>query len=104
MVGERLHKVLGQTDFGTLDSRERLISFGLLVNYLDPFRFISVFELTAYLLFPKLQYVSSGFRCRVITGSMTMLYQPKLRSMTNLLSYECFHCSQRNSFFYFYSP
>ena len=32
------------------------------------FWFISVFESTAYLKFAKLQYVSSGFRCRVITG------------------------------------
>ena len=33
-----------------------------------------VFELTAYLKFAKLQYVSSGFRCRVITGSLMRLY------------------------------
>ena len=39
------------------------------------------------LKFAKLQYVSSSFRCRVITGSL------KLRSMTHLPSYECFHCS-----------
>ena len=32
------------------------------------FRFKSVFESTAYLRFAKLQYVSIGFRCRVITG------------------------------------
>ena len=30
-VGERLHKVLGQIDLGTLDSGERLLPFGLLV-------------------------------------------------------------------------
>ena len=30
--------------------------------------------LTAYLKFAKLQYVSSGFRCRVITGSLMRLY------------------------------
>ena len=30
-VGERLCKVLGQTDFGTLDSGERSLPFGLLV-------------------------------------------------------------------------
>ena len=39
-----------------------------------PFWFISVFESTAYLKFAKLQYVSSGFRCRVITGSLMRLY------------------------------
>ena len=33
------------------------------------------FESTAYLKFVnKLQYVSSGFRCRVITGSLMRLY------------------------------
>ena len=30
-MGERLHKVLGQIDLGTLDSGERLLPFGLLV-------------------------------------------------------------------------
>ena len=30
-VGERLHKVLGQSDLGTLDSGERSLPFGLLV-------------------------------------------------------------------------
>ena len=35
---------------------------------------LSVFESTAYLKFAKLQYVSSGFRCRVITGSLMRLY------------------------------
>ena len=30
--------------------------------------------LLAYLKFAKLQYVSSGFRCRVITGSLMRLY------------------------------
>ena len=32
------------------------------------------FESTAYSKFAKLQYVSSGFRCRVITGSLMRLY------------------------------
>ena len=32
-VGERLHKVLGQIDLGTLDSGERSLPFGLLVLY-----------------------------------------------------------------------
>ena len=31
-VGERLHKVLGQIDFGTLDSGKRSLPFGLLVS------------------------------------------------------------------------
>ena len=39
-----------------------------------PFWFISVFESTAYLKFAKLQYVVSGFRCRMITGSLMRLY------------------------------
>ena len=30
-LGERLHKVLGQIDLGTLDSGERSLPFGLLV-------------------------------------------------------------------------
>ena len=33
-VGERLHKVLGQIDFGTLDSGEQSLPFGLLVQKL----------------------------------------------------------------------
>ena len=32
-VGERLHKVLGQIDLGTLDSDERSLPFGLLVYF-----------------------------------------------------------------------
>ena len=39
-----------------------------------PFRFISVFESTAYFKFAKLLCVSSGFRCQVITGSLMRLY------------------------------
>ena len=35
-VGERLHKVLGQIDLGTLDSGERPLPFGLLV--MKPYR------------------------------------------------------------------
>ena len=31
-VGKRLHKVLEQIDLGTLDSGERLLPFGLLIN------------------------------------------------------------------------
>ena len=33
-VGERLHNVLEQIDFDTLDSRERSLPFGLLVIYI----------------------------------------------------------------------
>ena len=51
------------------------------------------FESTAYLKFAKLQYVFSGFRCRVITGALMRFHWLKLRSMTHFLSYECFHCS-----------
>ena len=36
--------------------------------------FISVYESTSYLKFANLQYVSSGFRCRVIIGSLMRLY------------------------------
>ena len=32
-VGERLHKVLGQIDLGTLDSGEQSLPFGLLVLF-----------------------------------------------------------------------
>ena len=39
-----------------------------------PFWFMSVFESTAYLKSAKLQYVSSGFRCRVIAESLMRLY------------------------------
>ena len=40
-VGERLHKVLGQIDLGSLDSGERLFPFGLLVSKLyDVFGFM----------------------------------------------------------------
>ena len=39
-----------------------------------PFWYISVFESTAHLKFTKLQQVSSGFRCKVITRSLTRLY------------------------------
>ena len=42
-----------------LDSYSRQVLF-----IWSPFGFISVFESTAYLKFAKLQYVSSGFRCR----------------------------------------
>ena len=62
-VGERLHKVLGQIDLGTLDSGERSLPFGLLVvNYVvfeankikfKPNQYFSctvTFELNAYLM------------------------------------------------------
>ena len=34
-VGERLHKVFGQIDLGTLDSGERSLPFGLLVTVIS---------------------------------------------------------------------
>ena len=33
-MGERLHKVLGQIDLGTLDSGERSLPFGILVLFI----------------------------------------------------------------------
>ena len=50
------------------------IHFCLCQKYKIGFWIISVFESTAYLKFAKLQYVSSGFRCRVIAGSLMRLY------------------------------
>ena len=52
-----------------LDSYSRQV-----FNYLDPMLIYISLESTAYLKFAKLQYVSSGFRCRVITGSLMRLY------------------------------
>ena len=52
-----------------LDSYSRQV-----FNYLDPILIISVFKSTAYLKFSKLKYVSPGFRCRVITGSLMRFY------------------------------
>ena len=47
---------------------------------------------------PIMIYIKSlnrvpGFRCKVITGSLMRLFQPKPRSMARLLYYECVHCS-----------
>ena len=56
-------------------------------------QYIVRFEKPAYLKFAKLQYVSPGFRCRVIAGSLVGLCWPKLRGVTHLPSCECFHCS-----------
>ena len=36
-MGERLHEVLGQIDFGKLDSGERSLPFGLLVSLVTLF-------------------------------------------------------------------
>ena len=52
-----------------LDSYSRQV-----FTYLDPILIISVFGSTAYLKFAKLQYVSSGVCCRMITGSLMRLY------------------------------
>ena len=40
-VVERLRKVLGQTDLGTLDSGERLLPFGLLVCFVNLVSFLT---------------------------------------------------------------
>ena len=45
-VGERLHKVLGQIDLGTLDSGERSLPFGLLVCF--GMSFVSSANLPSY--------------------------------------------------------
>ena len=50
-----------------LDSYSRQV-----FNYLDPI-LIYIFESATYLKFAKLQNVSSGFHCRVITGSSEAL-------------------------------
>ena len=42
--------------------------------YLDPIWIYISLESTTYLKFEKLQYVSSGFRCQVIAGSLMRLY------------------------------
>ena len=49
-------------------------------NYLDPIWIYISFESTVYLKFAKLHYFSSGFRCRVITGSLMRLYFRMLTS------------------------
>ena len=49
-MGERLHKVLGKTDLGTLDSGERLLPFGLLVMNYKPI--LDFFISTRSFLFP----------------------------------------------------
>ena len=61
------------TETQTVDGRT--YSFRMLECQLiwTPFWFISVFESTACLKLAKLQYVSSGFRCRVIAGSLMRL-------------------------------
>ena len=51
--GERLHKVLGQIDLGTLDSRERSLPFGLLVcfNFLSDFLILISFRFFFFFFF-----------------------------------------------------
>ena len=56
-VGERLHKVLGQIDLGTLDSGERSLPFGLLVLQL-PFK-ISLSETGPHNIYTVHIYSSS---------------------------------------------
>ena len=84
-VGERLHKVLGQIDLGTLDSGERSLPFGLLVSkvcmrawiyhkidavgyilwkvfkMLMPFYFLFILCLTWYWAFIKSYFVHMSF-------------------------------------------
>ena len=48
-VGERLHKVLGQIDLGTLDSGERSLPFGLLVIKYPPYRSVSLLSIAVKL-------------------------------------------------------
>ena len=67
-----------------LDSYSRRV-----FNYLDPnLIYISLWIDWLSIWNSQNCSVSSGFRCRVITGSLMRLYWPKLRSMTHLLSYE----------------
>ena len=47
--------------------KAKVKSIFIFVKYYNAFR-------GCYLKFAKLQYVSSGFRCRVITGSLMRLY------------------------------
>ena len=49
-VGERLHKILGQIDLGTLDSGQRLLPFGLLVLVLLAF-FLKYLEKPCFFFF-----------------------------------------------------
>ena len=68
--------------YNLTDSLLSLVTKFLCLTYL--FQFLSLFtfknilqrdffESTAYLKIAKLQYVSSGFRCRIITGSLMRL-------------------------------
>ena len=66
------------------------------------FWFISVFESTGYLKFAKLQYVSSGFHCRVITGSLMGLCWPKLRGVAHLLSQNVFIALKGSHFWFLF--
>ena len=55
-VGERLHKVLGQIDLGTLDSGERSLPVGLLVFTMlsvGKERSLLVFRLCCFILEPR---------------------------------------------------
>ena len=58
LVGERLHKVLGQIDLGTLDSGEWSLPFGLLVVNI-----LVLNEITVHLYFPCLNLNCGSLRC-----------------------------------------
>ena len=63
--------------FGATKNKSKCTTDTILVDgkeYTYPLEIANEFESTAYLKFTKLQYVSSGFRCRVITGSLMRLY------------------------------
>ena len=72
--------------------------FRLFFSIWTPFWFIIVFESTAYLKFTQLQYVSSGFHCRVIAGSLMRLFSrnhvvwPIFFPMNVFIAHKGTHC------------
>ena len=81
VVGERLHKVLGQIDLGTLDSGERLLPFGLLVLYgffMQKQILLSKSIWRTYMLRMKLKY--SPYY--VLVSWKVMKYRQMLKIMT----------------------
>ena len=73
-VGERLHKVLGQIDLAHWTQVSDRCPLGYLLFVWTPFWYVSVFGSAACLRFAELWCVSSGFRCRVVVGSLMRLY------------------------------
>ena len=78
VLGERLHKVLGQIDLGTLDSGERLLPFGLLVLYGFKQILLSKSVWRTYMLRMKLKY--SPYY--VLVSWKVMKYKQMLKIMT----------------------